>query len=87
MPGASYRIVDNQALRERTTVVGALSADGENVSATAYEQNRLLSDMADELGAVRQFGGGTPWPDQGRQVAACSSAIRPPGQFSGVRDA
>ena len=60
MPGTSHRIVDNEALRERTIVVGALSADGENVSAAAHEQNRVLSDMADELAAVRQFGAGIP---------------------------
>jgi hypothetical protein len=56
MPRAPHRIVDNEALRERTIVVGALSADRENVSAAAHKQNRVLSDMADELAAVWQFG-------------------------------
>jgi hypothetical protein len=36
----------------------ALSADRENVSAATQEQHRLFSDMAGELGAVRQFAGG-----------------------------
>jgi hypothetical protein len=66
MPGTSHRIVDNEALRERTIVVGALSADRENVSAAAHEQNRVLSDMADELGAVWQFAGG----NSQRQIGA-----------------
>jgi hypothetical protein len=56
MPGTSHRIVDNEALRERTIVVSALSADREQVGAAAHEQNRVLSDMADQLGAIRQFG-------------------------------
>ena len=58
MPRAPNGIVDNEALRERTVVVGALSADGEHVSAAAHEQNRILSDMADKLGAVWEFAGG-----------------------------
>ena len=90
MPGTSHRIVDNEALRERTIVVGALSADRENVSAAAHEQNRVLSDMADQLAAVWQFGGREfPAPDRGRPVAACSSAIPSSRQFSArvLRDA
>jgi hypothetical protein len=66
MPRTSHRIVDNEALRERTIVVGALSADRENVSATAHEQNRVLSDMAGELGAVWQFVSG----NSQRQIGA-----------------
>jgi hypothetical protein len=58
MPGASHRVIDNEPLRERTVVVRALSADRENVSAATHEQNRVLSDMAGELGAVWQFAGG-----------------------------
>jgi hypothetical protein len=37
MPGTSDRIVDNEALGERTIVVGALSADRENVGAAAHD--------------------------------------------------
>jgi hypothetical protein len=37
VPGTSHRIVDNEALRERTIVVSALSADRENVSAAAHD--------------------------------------------------
>jgi hypothetical protein len=58
MPGTSHRIVDNEALRERTIVMGALSADGEQASAAAHKQNRVLSDMAEQLGSVRQFARG-----------------------------
>ena len=71
MPGASYCVIDDQPLRERATVVGALRADGEDLSATAYEQNRLLSDMTEELGAVRQFGGG----DAERQIGTGGSRL------------
>jgi hypothetical protein len=56
MPRTAHCVVDNEALRERTVVVGAQSAERENVSAAAHEQNRVLSDMADQLAAVRQFG-------------------------------
>ena len=82
MPGTSHRIVDNEPLRERTVVVGALSADREHVSAAAHEQNRVLSDMADELGrrrAVRRRE--LPTPDQGRLVAPALQPFRPPGPF------
>ena len=71
MPGASYRVIDDQPLRERATVVGAQGADSEDLSATAYKQNRLLSDMTEELGAVRQFGGG----DAERQIGTGGSRL------------
>jgi hypothetical protein len=66
MPRTSHRIVDNEALRERTIVVGALSADREDLSAAAQEQNRVLSDMADQLPAVWQFADG----NSQRQIGA-----------------
>jgi len=56
MPGTSHRIVDKEALRERTIVVGALRADRENVSAASNQQNRVLPNSADQLAAVWQFG-------------------------------
>ena len=58
MPGTAHRIIDNEALRERAVIVGAQGADRENISAATHEQNRVLSDMAGELGAVGQFAGG-----------------------------
>ncbi len=58
MPGTSHRIIDDEPFGERAVIVRALSADGEDLRPTAYEQHRLFSDMAGELGAVRQFGGG-----------------------------
>jgi hypothetical protein len=66
MPGTAHGIVDNEALRERTVVVGALGADGEKVSAATHEQNRILSDMAGQLGSVRQFARG----NSQRQIGA-----------------
>ena len=56
MPRTAHRVVDNEPLRERAAIVGAVRADGEHVGAATHEQHRLLSDMADELAAVRQFG-------------------------------
>jgi hypothetical protein len=64
MPGASHRVIDKEPLCERAVIVRALSADREDVSAATHEKNRVLSDMAGELGAVWQFGGG----DSQRQI-------------------
>ena len=81
MPGTSHRVIDNEPLRERTIVVRALSADRENVSAATHEQNRLLSDMADELGAVWQFGGEHSQRQIRTNGCVCSSAISSSRQF------
>jgi hypothetical protein len=58
MPRAAYGVVDNKSLRQRSAIVGALSADGERLSAEANQQHRLLPHMTEQLAAVRQFSGG-----------------------------
>ena len=82
MPGTAHRVVDDEPFRERAAVVRAMSADGEHVRAATHEQDSLLSHMADQLAAVRQFGG----RDSERQIGAdrlslflSHSAL--PGQF------
>ena len=56
MPRTSYGVVDDQPFRERTAIMGADGADGEDFRSPAREQHRLLSDMAEELASVRQVG-------------------------------
>lgn len=58
MPRTAHRVVDNEPIRQRAAVMGAVSADGEHVCAATHEQHWLLSHVADQLAAVRQFGDG-----------------------------
>jgi hypothetical protein len=60
VPRASHRAIDDEPISQRPAIVGAVSADGEHVGPTAHEQDRLLSNMADELASVGQLGRGDP---------------------------
>ena len=60
MPRTAYGLIDNEPIRQRTAIVRAVSADGEHVRAAAHQQHRLLSHVADQLAAVRQFSGRDP---------------------------
>ena len=66
MPGTAHRAVDNEPLRERAVIVGALRADGEHVGAATHEQHWLFLHMANELAAIWQFSGG----DSEREIGA-----------------
>ena len=56
MPGTAHRVVDNEPVRERAAIVGAMGADREHVGAAAHQQHRLVADVADELAAIGEFG-------------------------------
>ncbi len=60
VPRASHPSVDDEAVRQRSAIVGAVSADREHVGPAAHEQDCLLSRMTDQLAAVGQFGEGNP---------------------------
>ena len=64
MPWTPNRVADNEPLRQRAVIVGALSADSEHVCAAAHKQHRFISHVADQLAAIRKFGGG----DSERQI-------------------
>jgi hypothetical protein len=49
-----HRVADHEALGERTAVMGAGSADGEERIAPAGEQHRLLADVAEEIPVLVQ---------------------------------
>jgi hypothetical protein len=56
MPGTAHSVVDNESVRQRPAIVGAVSADGEHVRAATHEQHSVLSHVAGELAALGQFG-------------------------------
>ncbi len=56
VPGAPHRIVDNEPLDERSMIMGAGRAEGEDVSPTTHQQDILVADMADELASVGKRG-------------------------------
>ena len=60
MPRTSYGVVDDQPFGERTAIMGADGADGEDFRSPPREQHLLLSDMAEQLASVRQVGRGDP---------------------------
>ena len=56
VPGAAHHFVDDEPLGEGRMIVGASSADREDVGAPAHDQHRLVADMAEALAAVIEFG-------------------------------
>jgi hypothetical protein len=54
MPGAPDRVARHDAFAERSAIVRALAADGENFVAQTDEQDRLLSDVTADHAAIGQ---------------------------------
>src|ERR1700722_5401432 len=52
MPRTANGTVDEQALDERTVVVGAMRPDRKHLQAAAHQQNLLVTDMTNELATV-----------------------------------
>ena len=55
MPRAVQPIPSDNTIGQRCAVVGAMGADGENVSAAAYQQNRLAAGVPGDHRAVGKF--------------------------------
>jgi hypothetical protein len=52
MPGASHGIVDDDAVGERTVVVSAMRADGEDLVARTCEHHIVVIHMSEQQVAV-----------------------------------
>ena len=52
VPGAAQAIAHHEPLGERPLVVGAVRADSENLRPSPQQKDRLVADMADELGTI-----------------------------------
>jgi hypothetical protein len=52
MPRASHRVVDDEPLRQRTTIVTAGRPDGEHIIAAPDENDLLVTDVAEQRNGV-----------------------------------
>lgn len=58
MPGAAHGVFDNEAFAQRSAVMGAGGADGEEFFAASGQKHRLVADMANHrraIGKLREF--------------------------------
>src|SRR5262245_27590923 len=55
MPGAADRVVNDQPLAERASVMGAGGADRQDFSAPASQQHRLVPDLTDKHRAIGEI--------------------------------
>ncbi len=58
MPGAAHGVADQQSFGERTVIVAARRADGEQLGAGPRQQHLLVADMAEKHAAVGEVGEG-----------------------------
>ncbi len=56
MPGTADRIVYHESLSQRTAVVGAGAAEGENIVAAPHDEHSVGPNMANEHSGYRDVG-------------------------------